>query len=658
MPKNPVERENARWDVMYYAERYHKVKWYLGWCDSHQALWGYLQEAILGRGTSLIAVAMPRGSGKTTICRVAVEWGVLNGHVRWPLLIEAESEAFLKQMRAFRTTFRTNVMLADDYPETVWVLQKMPTSQSAPNMTCLGERMDIVYKTNEIVMPTNYLSREFGTSGGVFSGGGITSSIRGAQVTLPSGEVIRPDMVVINDMQTRESAGSVSQVAERIEILGGDVLGCGGPGRPITAVATGTVIHNGDAFDRLLSNEMPQWSSLRVKWMQDWPTNMDLWQEYGNLLRRLKIEEQPIDECNVFYESRRADMDAGAKVYWDQRIDPPYLSSVQTFMSWWILSPSSAMAEGQNEPVDPHELDTVVYCSRAEVLAKLSPYGRYEVPDDAVELVAFVDVQLDVLIYVVCAVTREYQTYIVDYGTFPDQRRDYWTKGMLSHKLSDHWTSPSEAWVEGLRVLAKQLADPLRWRRSRGEPALLSHGQVDASYGDSTDSVFSFCKNYGAGMWLPSFGDGISASRNPINHGAEAKKWQKRHRDWGWHWNRRHDNDRGCDRVLFDANAFKSHVHIGIRTPEQEPGSVQMFQGTHHLLADHIRSEFPTETQGRGRLCVEWKLRPGQDNDLLDGIAGCLVGASVRKITMPGTDGHGKKNNSPARKAFGRRNLG
>lgn len=652
--KDPERRKRAKEDLRFHLEAYHPEKWYLGWADDHLTLIEYLQDSFLGRSADdLIAVALARGSGKTSIARGSVEWAILHGHLRWPILLEADAEAFLKQMRAFQITFRTKEVLADDFPETIWVIQQMSTSQAAPNMTCNGEPMNIIWKTSEIVLPTNYLSLERGTASGVISGGGITGSVRGAQVTLATGEILRPDAFVINDPQTRESAMSPKQIQDRINIISADLLGMGGPGKPMRGVMTMTVIAKNDLADRVLGPEFPQWRSIRGKWLRKWPRNMDLWQQYGSLLRRLKAEGLDLEPANEFYQSNRETryglgwkkpgMDEGAEVYWDARVNPPYVSSLQSFMSWWILDPSAAMAEGNNEPEDPHEPQDVVYCSREEILAKLSALERFQCPNEAADLVVFIDVQLGILIYAVAAVTPDFQRYIADYGTFPDQKREYWTKRQLGETLSDHWDSPKQAWVEGLRVLT-QVLTKTEWRKTNGQRLHITMGCIDAAWGESTDSVFQFCREDGGSIWFPSFGVGIGPSSSELNYGSEQKAWQKRHVDWGPHWHRRTDHDRGNDAYRYDANFFKSAVHTGIATPEQDPGSLQLFQGDHQLVADHLRAEWPDKKAGRGREMVVWEERAGKpDNDLFDCFSGCGMVASARKVQIPGMEGFGVK---------------
>ena len=55
--------------------------------------------------------------------------------------------------------------------------------------------------------------------------------------TLADGTVIRPEVVVFDDPQTRDSAESKLQTQARLAIIEGDVLGMAGPGQSISRFA-------------------------------------------------------------------------------------------------------------------------------------------------------------------------------------------------------------------------------------------------------------------------------------------------------------------------------------------------------------------------------------------------------------------------------------
>lgn len=83
-------------------------------------------------------------------------------------------------------------------------------------------------------------------SGAILKVAGITGRIRGMKHQAAEGDSFRPDLVILDDPQTDESARSLSQCQGRESILAGAVLGLAGPGRKISGIMPCTVIRPGD----------------------------------------------------------------------------------------------------------------------------------------------------------------------------------------------------------------------------------------------------------------------------------------------------------------------------------------------------------------------------------------------------------------------------
>ena len=85
------------------------------WSNEHEVAIARLEQAILHGG--LFAIAMPRGSGKTTISEGAALWALLYGYRRYVLLIAAvakKGEGLLKEIRSW---LRFSDELLEDFPE-------------------------------------------------------------------------------------------------------------------------------------------------------------------------------------------------------------------------------------------------------------------------------------------------------------------------------------------------------------------------------------------------------------------------------------------------------------------------------------------------------------------------------------------------------------
>lgn len=82
---DPQRKEQAASDFRFFCESYFPLTFHLAWSPDHLKVIGKIEQAVLRGG--LFAMAMPRGSGKTTICECACIWAVLYGHREFVCLI-------------------------------------------------------------------------------------------------------------------------------------------------------------------------------------------------------------------------------------------------------------------------------------------------------------------------------------------------------------------------------------------------------------------------------------------------------------------------------------------------------------------------------------------------------------------------------------------
>ena len=82
---DPVRKARAAAEFRYFCESYFPLTFHLPWSPDHLKVLTKIEQAVLRGG--LFAMAMPRGSGKTTICECACIWAVLNGPREFVCLI-------------------------------------------------------------------------------------------------------------------------------------------------------------------------------------------------------------------------------------------------------------------------------------------------------------------------------------------------------------------------------------------------------------------------------------------------------------------------------------------------------------------------------------------------------------------------------------------
>ena len=93
---NTERREACRYDLKLFLETYMPEAFYLEWSPDHLRALAKIQTSVLDKG--LFALAMPRGSGKSTMCLGALMWVIMYAHKRYPVLIGATSPAAEKML--------------------------------------------------------------------------------------------------------------------------------------------------------------------------------------------------------------------------------------------------------------------------------------------------------------------------------------------------------------------------------------------------------------------------------------------------------------------------------------------------------------------------------------------------------------------------------
>jgi phage terminase large subunit GpA-like protein len=341
-------------------------------------------------------------------------------------------------------------------------------------------------------------------------------------------------------------------------------------------------------------------------------------------------------------------MDAGALVAWPARHNHDELSAIQHAMNLRLQDEAAFFAEYQSEPL-PEVSVSGDDLTAEQIAAKLNGLGRAEVPGQAQHLTAFIDVQQKTLFWVVCAWEDDFTGYVLDYGTWPDQRRPYFTLRDLRITLA---SVTKGAGVEGAIYAGLEacVGDLLgrRWRRDDGAALAIERLLIAANWGQSTDVVYQFCRQSPhAAIVMPSHGRFVGAASVPFND------YQRKRGDRvGHHWRIPGVvGKRTVRHVLYDTNFWKTFIHARLAEPMGDPGCLSLFgqdAERHRLLSEHLTAEYRIRTSGRGREVDEWKLRPeGLDNHWLDGVVGCAAAASMMGAVLAGTESAAKVATKP-----------
>ena len=632
---NPDRKAACERNFQLFCESYFPETYALAWSPDHLKVIEKIETAVLRGG--LFALALPRGSGKTTITESAALWSMLYGHREFVVLIGATESAALELLDSLKTELEVNERLAEDFPEVCYpVAQLEGIANRCAGQLYKGERTRITWTSNEIVLPTVEGSR---ASGIIVRVAGITGRIRGMKFKRSDGRSVRPSLVIIDDPQTSESAGSLEQTRKRVRVLAGDILGLAGPGQKISGIMPCTIIRPGDMADIILNrNTHPDWNGEKTRMVYRFPTNMKLWEEYAEIRAEALRTEGNFQKATEFYLANREAMDAGAEVSWEARFNHDEVSALQHAMNLKFQDEAAFMSEYQNDPLPDDTADDSLL-SVDGICAKINGLARRRVPLKCDRLTMFVDVQKALLFYVVIAWAEDFTGAVIDYGSWPDQHRHEYSLADANPSIQTLF--PKAGFEGALYAALSALTDEClgrEWEREDGAVLKIERALVDANWGQSTDVVYQFCRQSShAGVILPSHGRYVGASSKPMT------EYRKQQGDrLGFNWMIPNvAGKRAIRHVIYDTNYWKSFIHARLAVPVGDKGSLTLYgriPGAHQLFAEHLTAEYRVKTQGRGRTVDEWKLKPqSHDNHFLDCVAGCAVCGSMLGASLPET---------------------
>ena len=620
---NAQRKLTCSMDFKKFCEVYFADVFYLDWSKDHLKIISKIERAVKSGG--LAAIAMPRGSGKTVLMQIACLWAGLIGAAEFVCLIAASAERAKDLLETIKIWIETNPLLLEDFPEVCYpirCLERITNRQRGQKFNGKPTRID--WSSDRLVLPAIENSKAAGV---VISCSGMKGSdIRGQNYARHDGKVVRPGLVMVDDPQTTESAWSPSQSQRREAILAGDVLGMAGPGKKISGLMACTVIRPGDMADNILNRDKhPEWQGERTKMVYNFPSNSKLWDKYAQLRADSLRNDGDGLIATEFYLKHRSKMDLGSKVAWENRFNDDEISEIQHAMNLKLRDEAAFWAEYQNSPIVETQGEQML--SADEIASKINNCERLSVPIGCNYLTLFIDIQQKALFYLLAGWEENFNGYILDYGTWPDQQRKYFTLRDMQNTLSDE--NPNAgiegAIYSGLEKLTNKLLSKSYYCQN-GEQMKIAKCLIDANWGQSTDVVYQFCRQSKfAGLVMPSHGKYVGASSMPFSDYR-----RKRGDRVGHHWRIPGITGmRAIRHVVIDTNYWKSFIHARLAVAMGDSGCLSIFgrdKTQHRLLADHLSAEYKIKTLARGRSVDEWKLKAARpDNHWLD----CLVGAAV-----------------------------
>jgi len=632
-PDDAAEREACRLDFGRFCRSFLPNSFRHEFSPDHIKAIKKIEDAVL-HGL-LVAFAMPRGYGKTTLSKAAALWAILYGHRRWVVLIGATGPLAVRLLKdGLKPMLRSNVKLAAAFPAVCKTFRTIDNSAlKARGLHFNNEPTYVVWEKDTLVFP-RIAHESCMCAESRVTCFGIEGALRGQVATLSTGEDIRPDLVLVDDPQTKASADSDTMTQDRYDIIMGDVLGLAGGDTRIAGLVPCTVIRKDDLAERLLDTKRtPEMRGERTKMVYSFPSNEKLWEEYF-AMRENDLAAGGDGKCATdLYRSRQVEFDAGAEVAWPQMFPKEFASCIEYAMFLRNRNPAAFAAEYQNEPVLQDEAEGA-FLTAQQIQGKINGYDRGEFPTAATTLTGFIDVQQDCLFWGVCAWEPDFTGYVVDYGSWPQQNRSYFNYRDLRHTIAMRY--PNMGTEASITAALTDLTDHLFgrvFRRDDGATIPLSRVLVDSGWQSETVYAFTRQSRHKASM-LPSKGRGIGASQVPFSD-FKAKPGERLGENWLIH---PLVSNKAIRLAEYDANAWKTFIQLRLSTALGDRGCLSLFKATHYdhrMIAEHLTAETPIKTEGRGRQLWEWKLPANKpDNHLLDCVVGSAVAASIESIAL------------------------
>lgn len=560
-------------------------------------------------------IMMGRGFGKTSLTECAAVYALATEKRRFPVVVSANARAAGDILNdVFRAFVEPGTPFAHDYPDLCVPLQEASGSYRR-RQTYRDLPTEISKTAGRAVFAR--LQRPDGTtpsSGCVIATRGITSGIRGLKH-----RTLRPDLVLLDDLQTAADAESPAAVEKLLNILRKDVMNLAGKGK-LAVLQTATPICPEDLTERIAADV--NWKTTKFPAILSWPKDIldkgdkGLWAQYFRLYDEENVSDAPHAGSLAFYKQHRAEMDDGAEVFNPGRFKESdgHISALQALLERrHLIGDAAFSAEMQ---MAPKRFSFSLDITPKAVASKVGDFARNQPPDGFVFVAASTDLNVSYAASTaVVAFRRDMTAAVLDHFT---------TRCRIDGKLND------TAYNQEVYALLGRVAQRLK------ASGLRFDGWAVDSGGRNWDAACLFAKNCGKAYGLPccAFAGRSATVFNPYvrsrlreaigrtvlcGDAAEQVKAGS-----------------GSKYVFFDADLYKELAQRAFMSDLGAPGSCSLYQagpGEHTEFAMQVCNEkllFVRHSQN-GKNYYNWKTQ--EPHDFLDCMSMCFAVAASQGVS-------------------------
>jgi len=381
------------------------------------------------------------------------------------------------------------------------------------------------------------------------------------------------------------------------------------------------------------------------------PERMDLWNEFGQIILNFdKYVEGDWMKAQLrgkqFVLDNYEELHKGSKVAWEWAYDWKNEESfeVSALHHAMILFYEEGVEAFNYECqciIPTEESGGVQYkASYEQINDKIVNLPRYKVPLRVKDIVTHIDCNQDLLTYLTIGSDATFTPHIIDYGIFPPQPSDFWSKSSIHYTLASYFSNVPKGDVstliyQGASELIKLLGNNRYVREDNFE---LTNRLIGIDVNWEGESVYRAIRE--------SPHRNIVVATQGLFYGVKDKPLMEQSdtsRDLHFHCYTAPGSDKVTPCLRMDVNNIKTLVHRSFIAAKGTIGSSTIFlpeEGLNHMLYNqHLQAEDPTQlvNEKDERVVVEWHNKRDNDNEYFDNTVGGFallfkLGRSLQKM--------------------------
>ena len=392
-------------------------------------------------------IELPRGTGKTTACTMAVLYLLATGRRKFCVIVSQNARSAGNVLKdIWRPIAEKDTDFAHDFPEVCLPFQVCDGAYRRRQLYKMQPTE--ILKNNSMIQFARLhddKGHELPTSGSVMTVRGISSGIRGLKVGK-----LRPDIVILDDLQTSETASSPEQVQKIQDIIKKDIMNLSSKGK-LAVLMTSTPLMPEDLCEKI-ENDIA-WKTTKYPAIMSWPKDIvenpddGMWARYFKMYDAELADDQTHEGSLDYYKTNREKMDEGAVLFAPERFKPEdgHISGLQALLEKrHMIGDAAFSAEMQ---MKPHKFSFKLDIKPRDILLKSVSTPQLVVPDGYVFIAASTDLNLSyALTTVIVGFKPDMTAHVITY---------FFTKCSIDSKLPT--AQYNEAVYDVLTDLGKEI---------------------------------------------------------------------------------------------------------------------------------------------------------------------------------------------------------